>query len=81
MPAQIATLTERELRSMPEYERLERSTMRELPYSEVCVHMRVAGDFRPVVELAGGMAQILNADGSLFSLPVTRGEAGLSWAT
>ncbi len=48
----------------------------ELPYSEVCMHMRLAGKVRWVVP-QGTMAQILNDDGSNFSFPVTRGEAGL----
>lgn len=48
----------------------------ELPYSEVCCHMRVAGQVRQVQVLAGG-AQILNEDGSPFSFPVTHGEAGI----
>lgn len=51
----------------------------ELPFSEVCMAMRVAGQRRPVIALEGNMAQILNGDGSCFSAPVTRGEAGLSY--
>lgn len=47
-----------------------------LPYSEVCVHLKVAGHTRPVEVLATG-AQILNWDGSNFSFPVTHGEAGI----
>lgn len=47
-----------------------------LPYSEVCMHMRVAGQLRTVRVTEHG-AQILNTDGSGFSLPVTHGEAGL----
>lgn len=77
MTLQSPTLTERDLRAMSAHERLERARIVQLSYSEVCVHMRVAGIHRPVVELAGGMAQILNRDGSLFSFPVCRGEAGL----
>jgi hypothetical protein len=48
----------------------------ELPYSEVCMHMRIAGQHRPVAVLEHG-AQILNPDGSPFSFPVTWGEAGI----
>jgi hypothetical protein len=48
-----------------------------LPYSEVCCHMRVAGQIRQVRVTAEHMAQILNADGSPCSFPVTLGEAGL----
>lgn len=47
-----------------------------MPYSEVCVHMQVAGT-RRTVRVLDGAVQILNADGSKFSFPVTSGEAGL----
>lgn len=48
----------------------------ELPFSEVCTHMKVAGQKRKVkIVLAG--AQILEADGSNFSFPVGYGEAGV----
>ena len=48
----------------------------ELPYSEVCMHMRVAGQTRNVRVLADG-AQILNDDMTPFSFPITWGEAGI----
>jgi len=51
----------------------------ELPYSEVCMHMRVAGR-RMHVRLTDGahpMAQLLSEDGSNFSLAITTGEAGI----
>ena len=51
----------------------------ELPYSEVCMHMRVAGRVMDV-RMTGGrypMAQLLNPDGSEFSFPITTGEAGI----
>lgn len=48
----------------------------ELPWSEVCMYMRVAGQERDVRVLEGG-AQILNEDGTRFSFPVTHGEAGI----
>jgi len=48
----------------------------ELPYSEVCMHMRVAGKRMDVEVLPDG-AQLLNADGSKFSFPITHGEAGI----
>jgi hypothetical protein len=50
----------------------------ELPYSEVCMHMQVAGQAR-LVQVTDGrypMAQILNEDGRVFSFPVGLGEAG-----
>jgi hypothetical protein len=47
-----------------------------LPWSEVCMHLSVAGQTRPVEVLATG-AQILNEDGTPYSFPVTHGEAGI----
>lgn len=47
-----------------------------LPWSEVCMHLKVAGQTRPVEVLATG-AQILNEDGTKYSFPVTHGEAGI----
>jgi hypothetical protein len=49
----------------------------ELPGSEVCVHMRVAGKTMSVRVLADGMAQLLTETGEPFSFPVTWGEAGI----
>lgn len=48
----------------------------ELPYSEVCMYMRVAGQQRSVQVQTDGV-QILNEDGTRFSFPITHGEAGL----
>lgn len=59
----------------------------ELPFSEVCMHMRVAGKVMDVRlqaarymngEPAPGspVAQILNANGGEFSFPILYGEAG-----
>ncbi|MFJ8699485.1 hypothetical protein [Streptomyces ardesiacus] len=48
----------------------------ELPYSEVCMFLGVAGQTRSIRVTEHG-AQILNEDGSNFSYPVTHGEAGL----
>jgi hypothetical protein len=43
------------------------------------MHMRVADEIRWVLPLEDGrMAQILNDDGTNFSFPITRGEAGLT---
>ncbi len=50
-----------------------------LPHSEVCVHLQVAGQVRPV-QIVGSehkMAQICYPDGTPFSFPVTLGEAGV----
>jgi hypothetical protein len=50
----------------------------ELPHSEVCMHMRVAGQVRRVriTEDRYPAAQILNEDGSNFSFGIGLGEAG-----
>jgi hypothetical protein len=70
-------LTEREARAMSPGMRLVHAERVALPYSEVCMHMQVAGQLRPVLPCGQGMAWILNEDGSTFSFPVTRGEAGI----
>jgi hypothetical protein len=49
----------------------------ELPYSEVCMHLRVAGTRMRARLLPGGMVQLLDPDGRAFSFPITAGEAGL----
>lgn len=48
-----------------------------LPYSEVCMHMKVAGT-QMLGELVedGLMVQLYNLSGEPFSMPITRGEAG-----
>lgn len=51
----------------------------EMPYSEVCMHMLIAGkvfDFK-IVGDRYPMIQLLNPDGSQFSGPITTGEAGV----
>ena len=51
-----------------------------LPWSEVCMHMRVAGrpmNVQIVVEGTAPVAQILNDDGTRFSSPILLGEAGI----
>src|SRR4051812_47950881 len=47
-----------------------------LGWSEVNVHMGVAGKTMSVRVLADG-AQLLDADGSNYSFPITHGEAGI----
>ena len=51
----------------------------ELPYSEVCMHMRVAGRVMDVRMTEGRypMAQLLSPDGSEFSAPILTAEAGI----
>lgn len=51
-----------------------------LPYSEACMHMRVAGkpmNVQIVGDATGAAAQLLNDDGSRFSFPILLGEAGI----
>jgi hypothetical protein len=49
----------------------------QLPYSEVCMHLRVAGTRMHARLEPSGMVQLLGPDGSPFSFPITAGEAGL----
>lgn len=54
--------------------------MQEMPFSEVCMHLGVAGRpmrFRVVGAAGKEMVQLLNADESPFSFPILPGEAGL----
>ena len=47
-----------------------------MPCSEVCEHLGVTDHVMRFRVLADGV-QLLNADGSRFSFPITHGEAGL----
>jgi hypothetical protein len=49
-----------------------------LPYSEVCMHVGVAGKVMTgrLVNPRHPMVQLLDEDGRLFSAPITTGEAG-----
>lgn len=47
------------------------------PYSEVCMHLRVAGTPVLVEPRPDGMAQLYDTDGRSISFPITRTEAGL----
>lgn len=52
----------------------------EMPYSEVCMHMQIAGQMMQI-ELVGNpkhlMVQVFDLSGALFSFPITQGEAGV----
>jgi hypothetical protein len=48
----------------------------ELPYSEVCMHLRVAGQAR-TVRVTERAAEILDADGRPLTAPVLHAEAGI----
>lgn len=52
----------------------------ELPYSEVCMHMKIAGKPALVKLLPHNMAQVY-IDGKPFSAPITRGEAGVRYGS
>jgi hypothetical protein len=52
-------------------------TILQLPYSEVCMHLRVAGTRMHARLLANEMVQLLDPDGREFSFPITAAEAGL----
>jgi hypothetical protein len=49
----------------------------QLPYSEVCMHLRVAGTRMRARLQPNRMVQLLQPDGTDFSFPITDGEAGL----
>lgn len=48
----------------------------ELPYSEVCMHLRIAGRILPVEFLDNSMVQVYDGDDKKISFPITAGEAG-----
>lgn len=49
----------------------------EMPYSEVCMHMGIAGQTMLAAETASGlMVQLYDEQGRPFSFPITKGEAG-----
>jgi hypothetical protein len=52
-------------------------TILELPYSEVCMHLRVAGTHMRARLQPDGMVQLLQPDGRDYSFPITAAEAGL----
>ncbi len=58
------------------------STVRvELPYSEACMCLRVAGKTMNVKVLEHNAAQLMDDDGIPFSFPITHGEAGIQIIT
>lgn len=48
-----------------------------LPYSEVCMHMRVSGTVMDFEVVSPRSVQLYRLDGTPFSFPITYGEAGL----
>jgi hypothetical protein len=49
----------------------------QLPFSEICMHLRVAGTRMRARLEPNQMVQLLQPDGSQFSFPITAAEAGL----
>ena len=49
----------------------------ELPFSEVIMHLQLAGQIRPIKLLEDGMAQIFDEDMNKVSFPVLYSEAGV----
>jgi hypothetical protein len=49
----------------------------DLPFSEVCMHLRVAGTRMRARLEPNQMVQLLQPDGSQFSFPITAGQVGL----
>lgn len=48
-----------------------------LPYSEVAMHLRVAGKEMWMRLEGNGMVQLFDEDQNPFSIPITEGEAGV----
>lgn len=61
---------------IPQYVKVGETVKMEITYSEVAMHMRVAGKVMDVKLVSENMAQLLRPDGSDFSFPITSGEAG-----
>jgi len=47
-----------------------------MPYSEVCMHLRVAGQVMNFL-YSGCSVQLLDENGKAFSIPIGTGEAGI----
>ena len=52
----------------------------QLPHSEVCIHLRVAGRILPVEFLDNAMVQIYDGNDKELSFPITAGEAGFHFS-
>lgn len=48
-----------------------------MPYSEVCMHMKVSGKVMDFELISERSVQLYREDGSYFSFPITYGEAGV----
>lgn len=49
----------------------------EMPWTEVCMHLGVAGRLMWAAPVDDDMAQLYDPDGAIFSTPILRAEAGL----
>lgn len=49
----------------------------EMPWSEVCMHMGIAGKWMLAERLPTGMVQLYTLDAKPFSFPIGAGEAGM----
>jgi hypothetical protein len=49
----------------------------ELPWTEVCMHLGIAGRLRWVVPVNDRLAQVYDPAGRVFSAPILRSEAGI----
>lgn len=47
-----------------------------MPFSEVCMHMGIAGKQMHCIMQDNGMVQLFDLEGDKFSFPITSGEAG-----
>lgn len=59
---------------MKQYVKAGDRVMKEMPWSEVCMHMRIAGKLFDC-EVKDNSVQLWK-DGRVFSAPITHGEAG-----
>jgi hypothetical protein len=48
-----------------------------MPYSEVCMHMKVSGKVMEFELISERSVQLYREDGTMFSFPITYGEAGV----
>ena len=53
------------------------AVLREMPFSEVCVHMKVAGKPMWTEVTSDHGVQLYTLEGQKFSMPILHGEAGL----
>lgn len=52
------------------------SGAKHMPYSEVCIHMRIAGKIMGFKIVSKTSVQLFDSEGKVFSFPIGTGEAG-----